>query len=79
LEYTKSLPTGTLAFGHLNEEEIAHVDRIINKYSDLFQLPDEPLGHTDITAYKITITDNRPINTKQYRFPLSIKTRLINK
>jgi len=34
---------------YLNKEETAYVDRIINKYSDLFQLPDELLGHTDIT------------------------------
>jgi len=44
------------------------VDRIINKYSDLFRLPDEPLDHTDITAHKIVTTDDRPISTKQYRF-----------
>jgi len=30
---------------HLNKEEADHVDRIIGKYSDLFRLPDEPLGH----------------------------------
>jgi len=30
-----------LRLDHLNKEETAHVDRIINKYSDLFQLPDE--------------------------------------
>jgi len=41
-----------LRLDHLNKKETIHVDRIISKYSDLFQLPDEPLGHTNITAYK---------------------------
>jgi len=35
-----------LHLNHLNKEEAIHVDRIINKYSDLFRLRDEPLGHT---------------------------------
>jgi len=35
----------------------------------LFQLPDGPLGHINITAHKIIIIDDRPINIKQYRFP----------
>jgi len=30
----------------LNKEEAIHVDRIINKYSDLYRLPDELLEHT---------------------------------
>jgi len=32
----------------------------------LFQLPDELLGHTDVTAYKIITTDDR--RAIQYRF-----------
>jgi len=54
---------------HLNEEKVNDVDRIINKYGDLFRLPDQSLGHTDVTAHKIVTTDNRLVNTKQYRFP----------
>jgi len=45
------------------------MNEIINNHKDLFWLPDEPLSHTDVTAHKIAIIDNRPINTKQYRFP----------
>jgi hypothetical protein len=54
---------------HFKEQEVNHIDRIINKYGDLFGLPDEPLGHTDVTAHKIVTADNRAVNTKQYRFP----------
>jgi hypothetical protein len=54
-----------LRLDHLNEEEVYHVDRIINKYGDLFRLPDEPLGSTDITARKIVTIDDRPVNMKQ--------------
>jgi len=42
-----------LRLDHLNEEEVNHVDRIIDKYGDLFRIPDDPLGHTDVTAHKI--------------------------
>jgi len=31
-----------LRLDHLNNEEAIHMDRIINKYSDLFRLPKEP-------------------------------------
>jgi len=51
---------------HLNEEEGNHVNEIINNHKDLFRLPEESLGHTDITAHKIATTYNRSINTKQY-------------
>jgi hypothetical protein len=50
---------------HLNEEEVNHVDRMINKYGNLFRLPDEPLGYIDVTAHKIVTTDDRPVNTIQ--------------
>jgi len=54
-----------LRLDYLNKKEAIRVDRIINKYSSLFQFPDEPLGHTDVTAHKIVITDDRPISTIQ--------------
>jgi len=57
-----------LRLDHLNKDEAIHVDRIINKYSDLFRLLDKPLSHTDVTAHKIVITDDRSINSKQHRF-----------
>jgi len=68
----------TPTLGSLNKEETIHVDSIISKYTDLFQLPDKPLGYTDITTHKIVTTDDRSINTKQIS-PLFIKTKLINK
>jgi len=57
-----------LRLDHFNKEQVIHMDRIINKYSDLFWLPNEPLNHTDVTAHKIVTIDDRFINTKQYRF-----------
>jgi len=67
-----------LYLDHLNKKNASHVNRIINKYSDLIRLPDEPLDHTDVTANKIVATDDRPINIKQYKFP-SIYKDEINK
>jgi len=45
------------------------VTEIINKYSDLFQLPDKELSCTNVIKHKIITTDEKPVNTKQYRFP----------
>jgi len=59
----------SLRLEHLNREEAEHVTELINKYSDLFQLPDEELSCTNAIEHKINTTDERPINTKQYRFP----------
>lgn len=58
-----------LRLNHLNAEEQDHVKGLINKTSDLFRLPGEPLKYTHIVAHKIATTDDKPINTKQYRFP----------
>lgn len=58
-----------LRLDHLNTEEQGHVKGLINENLDLFRLPDEPLGHTHTIAHRITTTDDKPINTKQYRFP----------
>jgi len=65
-----------LHLNHLNKEEAIHVDRIINKYSDLFRLRDELLGHTKVIRYKIVTIDDRLINTKQYRFPAFHKNEI---
>ena len=35
----------------------------------MFQLPEENLNMTDITEDKIIVTDNIPINVKQYQYP----------
>jgi len=58
-----------LRLEHLNCEETKHVTELIHKYSDLFQLPDEELSCTNVIKHRINTTDERPINTKQYRFP----------
>lgn len=58
-----------LRLEHLNKEESEHVADIINRYSDLFRLPDDKLEFTSVLTHKIITTDNNPIQTKQYRFP----------
>lgn len=58
-----------LRLDHLNKEEMQHVSKLVDRYSDLFRLPTEELGHTDATKHKITTIDDHPINTKQYRCP----------
>lgn len=58
-----------LRLEHLNHEETEHAKRLIDKHRDLFQLPNEKPSHTNAITHKINTTDDRPINTKQYRFP----------
>jgi len=41
----------------LNKKEAIHVNRIINKYDDLFRLLDESLGYTDITELSQSTKD----------------------
>jgi len=73
------IPYGKLLhLDHLNKEEAIHVDEIINKYSDLFRLPDQPLGHTDVTAHCkiVKITNDRLINNTD--FSLFTRTKYIS-
>jgi len=65
-----------LRLDHLNKEEVNHVNEIIDNYSDLFQLPDEPLGHTDVILHKITRINDEPISNEQYRFPFMNKNEI---
>lgn len=58
-----------LRLEHLNKEEQQHVQALVGKHNDLFRLPNDRLGHTDIASHKITTIDDRPIHTKQYRYP----------
>ena len=58
-----------LRLDHLNDEETAHVNKLINKYNDLFHIPSDPLGYTNAMRHKINTTDNHPVYTKQYRYP----------
>jgi len=52
----------------LNREERNHVEKLINKYSDLFQISDNKLCCTNAVQHRIII-DNQLIHTKQYRYP----------
>jgi len=58
-----------LRLNHLNDEEELHVNKLIEEYNDLFQLPDDALGYTNAMQHKINTTDPRPVHTKQYRYP----------
>jgi len=46
-----------LRLEHLNREETELVTELINKYSDLFQLPDEELSCTNMIKHRITTKD----------------------
>jgi hypothetical protein len=54
---------------HSNAEELAHVDRILEDYSDIFFLPGDVLPCTNKVMHSIPTENNLPINTKQYRYP----------
>lgn len=58
-----------LRLDHLNKEESEYVRNTIAKHSDLFHLPSDKLGYTNVTKHNINTTDEQPVHTKQYRFP----------
>lgn len=58
-----------LRLDHLNRDEANHVEKLINKYSDVFQITGDKLGYTNAVQHKIVTTDDQPIHTKQYRYP----------
>lgn len=58
-----------LRLNHLNGEESNHVRGLIEKHADLFQLPNDKLGYTQTSSHRIITTDEKPVHTKQYRFP----------
>ena len=67
-----------ISMEHMNPEEKRHVREMINKNHDLFHLPDEKLGHTNVIQHRIQTTDPAPVNTKQYRFPSIHKKEIEN-
>ncbi|KAI4477334.1 hypothetical protein M0802_014745 [Mischocyttarus mexicanus] len=58
-----------LHLDHLNLEEARSVMELVNKSADIFHLPGDPLGCTDVLRHRIFTSDNIPVHTKQYRFP----------
>lgn len=65
-----------LRLEHLNQEEKEYVLNLVDKNRDLFHIPGEALGHTSAVKHKIATTDDRPVHTKQYRYPLIHKTEI---
>ncbi|XP_067209984.1 repetitive organellar protein-like [Linepithema humile] len=58
-----------LRLEHLNEKERKSVIKLITDSQDQFHIPGEQLTVTDVLQHQIVTTDDRPINTRQYRFP----------
>lgn len=54
---------------HLSADALHYVDNLLEDYSDLFLLPGDPLPCTNKVVHSIPTEDDRPINTKQYRYP----------
>lgn len=65
-----------LRLDHLNREEAANVEKLIQNHNDLFRLPNDGLSFTTKGHHKIATTDDRPINTKQYRYPVAHKNEI---
>lgn len=59
-----------LDLDHLNEIEKSGMLEVINEFLYQFYLPMDNFGVTDVTQHTITTTDEIPIRTKQYRYPL---------
>lgn len=51
-----------------NGEIRLRTSKICEKYSDIFQLPDEKLTQTNMTSHAIELNDQIPVHVKQYRY-----------
>lgn len=67
---------GMLRLEHLNAEERSHIDKLIEKNSDCFHLPDEKLNYTSVLKHRIPTVNEIPIHTRQYRFPVIHKDEI---
>ena len=67
-----------LRFEHLSGDEALSVRSLISEAADIFYLPGEELGATDVLVHRIPTTDEFPVNCRQYRFP-EIHKHKINK
>ena len=61
--------TELLRLEHLSFQEKTSVMKLITDSQDRFHIPGEKLSATNILQHQISTTDDRPINTRQYRFP----------
>ena len=67
-----------LRLKHLDKEEISVVRELITEAADIFHLPGEKLGATNVLVHRIPTIDEFPVNLKRYRFP-AIHKDAINK
>ncbi|KYN45244.1 hypothetical protein ALC56_00323 [Trachymyrmex septentrionalis] len=58
-----------IRFEHLNEQEKKNIINLISNSQDRFHIPEEKLTAINVLQHQIPTTDDRPINTRQYRFP----------
>lgn len=58
-----------LRLDHLEDAEKGNVINLIANSQDRFHIPGEQLTATHVLRHQIPTTDDRPINTRQYRFP----------
>lgn len=54
---------------NLTTEERNSVFKLVFGYPEQFFLKGDKLGHTNKTKHKISVTSDKPFNTKQYRHP----------
>uniref|UniRef100_A0ABD2W534 CCHC-type domain-containing protein n=1 Tax=Trichogramma kaykai TaxID=54128 RepID=A0ABD2W534_9HYME len=58
---------------NLKETEKDYVHGLIDRYKDIFHLPNETLPGTDCIQHRIITIDDDPINVKQYKYPHALK------
>jgi len=61
--------TELLRLEYLDTQEKENVINLISHSQNRFHIPGEKLTATHVLQHQIPTTDDRPINTRQYRFP----------
>jgi transposase InsO family protein len=63
---------------HLEEEQVAQIDRLLLKYSHVFSQHDLDLGRTDMVKHHIKVTDDNPFKERHRRVPPSMYEEVRN-
>lgn len=61
---------------HMNSEEKREMTKLLEEYKDIFHFPDQQLTFTNSTKHHIRLKDEKPVYTKNYRYPFIHKTEV---
>ena len=58
---------------HSDSNSLERLSKLIDKTSDIFYLPGEPLPATNLVEHRISLIDDIPVNIRQYPIPQALQ------